>query len=82
MTAPSAMRVPISTVRCLTKYETTPYIPSVAMNSAARPKNVIITELKRSSCSVSRRTSFIMLTSRIASVGSVCRMARRAAAIS
>ena len=47
------------------------------MSSAARPKNVMTSELRRSSCSVSRTMSFIVLTSSITSVGSVCRMARR-----
>ena len=36
LVAPSAIRVPISTVRCCTEYETTPYTPSIAISSAAR----------------------------------------------
>ena len=51
------------------------------MSSAARPKNVMTSELRRSSCSVSRTTSFIVRTPFITTVGSVCRMLRRTAPI-
>jgi len=56
-------------------------MPSVAMSSAAKPKNVMTSELRRSSCSVSRTTSFIVRTPFITTVGSVCRMLRRTAPI-
>src|SRR6476469_2503923 len=56
-------------------------MPSVAMSSAARAKNVMTSELRRWSCSLSRTMSFIVLTFSITSAGFVSRMTRRTAAI-
>jgi len=54
-------------------------MPSVAINSADRPKNVITIELSRSSWSVPLFTSFIVATSVMASIGLICRIVRRTA---
>ena len=77
--APSAMRTPISRVRCPTSYEITPYTPTAASNSASAPNTPSIAAPSRNG-SVSCRTIgsfFTRWTSANGSCGAAVCIARR-----
>ena len=60
--APSAMRMPISGVRCWTEYAMSPYTPIAASSSAEPPKIVISHMSKRDRATDSPTTSSIERT--------------------
>ena len=61
-TAPSAIRTPISCVRCETQYAITLYSPTDAMSTARAPNSVNMVALNRQRCSCGATSSRYELT--------------------
>jgi hypothetical protein len=63
VSAPNAMRVPISLVRRATVYESTPYRPIIASSVASAPKTAASSAIRRSVDSERATWSSIVVTS-------------------